>query len=137
MDRFLLDTHSWIWLIADSGHIGSATKVLLTSAQRDGRLFGSIISIWETANLEAKGRISLAGGIHQWLESSFADDGIQLLPLSSQIAVLSTRLPGTLHRDPADRILAATARIERLTLLTRDANLLAYGRQGHLRVRKM
>lgn len=134
---FLLDTHTWIWLIADSGQINSANRLLLTTAQKNKRLFGSVISIWETANLEARGRIQLATGINQWIEESLADDGIQLLPVSPEIAVVSNRLPGNLHRDPADRILAATARIHALTLLTRDARLLDYGRKGHLRVQKI
>ncbi len=137
MDGFLLDTHTWIWLIADSGQLTSGSKQIMTSAQENGSLFGSVISIWEAANLETKGRVRLGTGIHQWLEESFADDGIQLIPLLPEIAVASTRLPGTLHRDPADRILAATARIQGLTLLTRDVRLLDYGRKGHLRTRKI
>jgi PIN domain nuclease of toxin-antitoxin system len=134
---FLLDTHTWIWLIADAGQLNSSTSQLLLSAQKERRLYGSVISIWEAANLESKGRVQLSTGIERWLEESFADDGIQLLPLSPDIAVESTRLPGDLHRDPADRILAATARMEGLTLLTRDTRLLDYGRKGHLRTRKI
>lgn len=137
MDRLLLDTHVWIWLMADSGQIAPATKQVVTLAQKERVLFASVISVWEAANLEAKGRVQLGAGVHAWLEQSFADDGIQLLPLSPEIAVESTRLPGNLHRDPADRILAATARIEGLTLLTQDARLLEYGRKGHLRTRKV
>lgn len=137
MDRLLLDTHAWIWLLGDSGQIAPATKQVVTLAQKERVLFASVISVWEAANLEAKGRVQLGAGVHAWLQQSFADDGIQLLPLSPEIAVESTRLPGNLHRDPADRILVATARIEGLTLLTRDARLLEYGRKGHLRTRKV
>jgi PIN domain nuclease of toxin-antitoxin system len=137
MDGLLLDTHAWIWLMADSGQIAPATKQVVILAQKERVLFASVISVWEAANLEAKGRVQLGAGVHAWLEQSFADDGIQLLPLSPEIAVESTRLPGNLHRDPADRILAATARIEGLTLLTQDARLLEYGRKGHLRTRKV
>src|SRR5487761_1346339 len=110
---------------------------MLETVQAERKLFASAISVLEIAQLEMKGRVHLTSNIHAWLQESFADDGIQLVPLSPEIAVESTRLPGNLHRDPADRILVATARIERLTLLTRDVRLLDYGRKGHLRVRKV
>lgn len=137
MERLLLDTHTWIWLIADNGQIAPTTRQVVASAQKERILFASVISVWEAANLEAKGRVQLGAGVHAWLEQSLADDGIQLLPLTPEIAVASTRLPGNLHRDPADGILAATARIEGLTLLTRDVRLLDYGRKGHLRTRRV
>ena len=136
-DALLLDTHTWIWLLADSDQLASVARQKIALAQADKRVFGSIISVLETANLESKGRIHLPTGIHSWLEESFADDGIQLLPLSPEIAVASTRLPGTIHGDPADRILIATARIHNLTLLTRDKQLLTYGRKGHVHVQSV
>ena len=137
MDGILLDTHTWIWLIAEDNQISLPTKQIVATAQKKNVLFGSVISIWEAANLVAKGRVRLGAGIEEWMDQSFSDNGIQLLSLSPAIAVESTRLPGNLHRDPADRILAATARIEGLTLLTRDTRLLEYGRKGHLHTRKI
>lgn len=137
MNNFLLDTHVWIWLQqADPQLLLSAVQMMET-AQAEHRLFASAISVLEIAQLETKGRVHLTSDIQTWLNESFADDGIQLLPLTPAIAIESTRLPGKLHRDPADRILAATARIEGLTLLTRDARLLEYGRKGHMRVRRV
>ena len=137
MDNFLLDTHVWIWMQEADRQLPSLAIRLLEAAQQERRLFASAISVLEIAQLESKRRVQLTLNIHAWLEQSFADDGIQLLPLTPEIAVASTRLPGSLHRDPADRILAATARIEGLTLLTRDVRLLDYGRKGHLRTRRV
>ncbi len=137
MDNFLLDTHVWIWLQEADKQLPLPTVRMLESVQAERRLFASAISVLEIAQLEIKGRIQLTSNIHAWLEESFADNGIQLLTLSPKIAVESTRLPGNLHRDPADRILAATARIEGMTLLTRDTRLLDYGRKGHLRTRRV
>jgi len=137
MDNFLLDTHVWIWMQEADRQLPSLAIRLLEAAQQERRLFASAISVLEIAQLESKRRVQLTLNIHAWLEQSFADDGIQLLPLTPEIAVASTRLPGSLHRDPADRILAATARIEALTLLTRDVRLLDYGRKGHLRTRRV
>jgi PIN domain nuclease of toxin-antitoxin system len=59
------------------------------------------------------------------------------VPVSPWILIESVRLPGKLHRDPADRILAATARENGLTLLTRDDALLEYAAEGHLAARKL
>jgi PIN domain nuclease of toxin-antitoxin system len=137
MDNFLLDTHVWIWLQEADKQLPTLAIRMLEAVQRERKLFASAISVLEIAQLESKGRVQLTLNIHEWLEQSFADDGIQLVPLSPEIAVASTRLPGNLHRDPADRILAATARIEGLTLLTRDVRLLDYGHKGHLRTRKI
>lgn len=137
MDNFLLDTHVWIWLQEADKQLPLPTVRMLESVQAERRLFASAISVLEIAQLEIKGRIQLTSNIHAWLKESFADNGIQLLTLSPKIAVESTRLPGNLHRDPADRILAATARIEGMTLLTRDTRLLDYGRKGHLRTRRV
>jgi PIN domain nuclease of toxin-antitoxin system len=55
-----------------------------------------------------------------------------VVPLTPEIALESTRLPAPFHGDPADRIIAATARRFSARLLTKDRKLLAYGRQGHL-----
>jgi PIN domain nuclease of toxin-antitoxin system len=137
MEYFLLDTHVWIWMQEADKQLPVATVQVLEVAQAERKLFGSAISVLEIAQLEMKSRVQLSSDITAWLKESFADDGIQLLPLSPAIAVESTRLPGDFHRDPADRILAATARIEGLTLLTRDTRLLDYGRKGHLRTRKI
>jgi PIN domain nuclease of toxin-antitoxin system len=137
MDNFLLDTHVWIWLQEADKQLPLPTVRMLESVQAERRLFASAISVLEIAQLEINGRIQLTSNIHAWLKESFADNGIQLLTLSPKIAVESTRLPGNLHRDPADRILAATARIEGMTLLTRDTRLLDYGRKGHLRTRRV
>lgn len=137
MDNFLLDTHVWIWMQEADRQLPLLAIRMLEAAQRERRLFASVISVLEIAQLESKGRVQLTLNIHGWLEQSFADQGIQLLPVTPEIAVASTRLPGNLHRDPADRILSATARTEGLTLLTRDVRLLDYGQKGHLRTRKI
>ena len=91
------------------------------------------MSIWEVGLLDAKGRISLNLPCLDWVRTALARSGALTVGLSPEIAVESHRLPGRLHNDPVDRILAATARTEALTLLTRDRALLDYAAQGHLR----
>ncbi len=60
--------------------------------------------------------------------------GISVVPLAPEVAVASTRLPGELHRDPADRMIVATARVLGAVLITADQALLDYGSHGHVRV---
>lgn len=100
-------------------------------------LFVSTISIWEVGLLVERGRLTLERSLDSWLDLSFTGWAMQTVELSREIAVEASRLPGDIHRDPADRILAATARVEDLTLLTRDKQLLAYAKQGHLRARRI
>lgn len=90
-------------------------------------------SVWEIAMLESRGCIDMHMPIHAWMAGALALPGLALIGLDPNIAIESTRLPGALHADPADRVLAATARIHGLTLVTRDAALLEYAGWGHLR----
>lgn len=83
--------------------------------------------------LEAKGRVQLPMDCLAWVGEATRRSGIRILPLSPEIAVASTRLPGDLHGDPADRIIAATARHEGAILVTRDRALLGYAARGYLR----
>ncbi len=69
-----------------------------------------------------------------WIRKAITAPGLHLLPLTPEIALESSRLPGILHRDPADRMLAATARILGGILVTDDKQLLDYGDQGFVSV---
>jgi PIN domain nuclease of toxin-antitoxin system len=131
----LLDTHVWVWLMT-----GTEDKLSLTTleridqASRAGHLKVSAISVWEVAMLEARGRIKLNQDCLQWVRRALSQPGTELVPLSPEIAVSSTRLPADFHGDPADRILVATARERALTLVTQDAKILDYGARKYLRV---
>lgn len=86
----------------------------------------SAISCWEVAKLVEYGRLTLSCPIAEWFDQALAYPGIQLLPLTPRIAVESTQLPGTFHRDPADQIIVATARVYDCPLLTTDDKILHY-----------
>jgi hypothetical protein len=89
---------------------------------------------WEVAMLEAKGRISLSRPVEDWVRSALRAPGTRLLPLTPEIAIESTRLPGSAHGDPADRILIASARVSGGRLATRDRGILDYAGGGHVAV---
>ncbi len=131
----LLDTHVWIWVMEGRAHEVPA-RVLeeVERAQADGRVWVSAISISEIGMLEAKGRLTLSRGIRDWVRRALGVPGVRVAELSPEVALDSSSLPGTLHGDPADRILIATARHLGATLVTRDPNIISYGEQGLLAV---
>lgn len=106
----------------------------IREASARGELTVSAISVWEVALLSAKQRIRLSQEVDEWVRTSLAAPGTRLVELSPEILVESTRLPGSVHGDPADRMLIATARRTGAALVTRDAAILAYARDGHLAV---
>lgn len=134
VDLHLLDTHVWIWLVNGGPErlLGGATDAI-RRASAESALAVSAISIWEVAMLESKGRLQLQMDCLEWVAEATRRAGLLVLPLSPAIAVASTRLPGDLHGDPSDRIIAATARHEGAILVTRDRSLLGYAARGYLR----
>jgi PIN domain nuclease of toxin-antitoxin system len=111
----------------------SAIRVV-EEAAHFGLVGVSVISVWEVAMLEAKGRIRLSKDCLSWVNEALRAPGLGLIPLTPEIAVDSSRLPGVFHGDPADRILVATARRQGAILLTRDEKILSYGKAKHLSV---
>lgn len=129
----LLDTHVWIWLVEGlTNQLGHTALRRLQAASASGRLRVSIISVWEVAMLHSKGRVQCLPTVDEWIHRNLRAPGLQLIDLTPEIAVDSSRLPNLAHADPADRILVATARRLTGTLVTRDRALLRYARAGHL-----
>ncbi len=133
-DLLLLDTHCWIW--AQLGLIRQLSRAALQSikdGEREGNLRVSVISIWELAMLEKRGRVALPMNVRTWVDQALGKPGIAVAPLTPEIAIESVHLPGEMHGDPADRMLVATARVLGATLVTKDAQLLRYSQQRHVR----
>jgi PIN domain nuclease of toxin-antitoxin system len=131
----LLDTHCWVWSQFGHDHEFSALGLsTFKQAAADGMLLLSVISVWEVAILESKHRLHLNMECLDWVRQALETPGLSLVPLTPEIAVESTRLPGNIHADPADRILVATARNLGARLMTRDQALLDYGRKRHARI---
>ncbi len=131
----LLDTHVWWgYLQGDENHASPSARLAADSAATAGRLRVSSISVWELAMLEAKGRVRMTEDCLSWVRDALALPGVDLVPLSPDIAVASTRLPGDFHGDPADRILVATARALGATLVTKDRKILDYGKTDYVSV---
>lgn len=131
--KLLLDTHVLIWQLEDSSRISDAVYAEMQKSANEDQLLVSAITPWEIALLTAKGRLKLKREVDEWLEAALGLPGIHLEALSPSIAVASSRLPGQIHGDPADRILVATARHTDATLVTADRELLGYAAQGFVK----
>ena len=134
MSAALLDTHVLVWLVAGNGQLRPLARQRIESAAQQQQLWVSAITPWEIGMLAAKGRLVLDRGVMDWLAAALSLPAVRLAALEPAIAVASTRLPGELHGDPADRLVVATARALGATLITADAALLAYGGLGHVAV---
>ncbi len=131
----LLDTHVWLWFaLGDAERLSAPVRKKIVAATHGGTLAVSAISVWEIGMLEAKGRIVLGMPCEKWTTTALALPGLRLIGLEPEIAAASSRLPGEIHGDPADRILAATARARDAVLATADERLVEYGKAGFMRV---
>ncbi len=117
----VLDTHVLFWALDDSKSLSRKAASEIRRARRDGGIAISAISVWELAWLLERGRIQGYGSVEASLKLML--EGVTILPITAEIAALATQFPADFSRDPADRLIGATARAEGLTLVTRDANI--------------
>jgi PIN domain nuclease of toxin-antitoxin system len=127
----LLDTCATIWLANRSYLLDSALSELDAVQGEAGGVVVSPITAWEIGRLVALGRLVLTLDTATWFEAVLAA-GIKLADMTPDVLLASAFLPGPFLRDPADRILAATARAFGYRLMTRDGALLDYAAKGHL-----
>jgi PIN domain nuclease of toxin-antitoxin system len=121
----LLDTHIWIWWVHGDPRLTVGAQQAIRQHE-DAALGVSVISCWEVANLVERNRIALSVSMDEWIDRALQYPGVRLLDLTPAIAVESTQLPGDFHRDPADRILVATARLHNCPILTADEAIARY-----------
>ena len=130
--RLILDTHVFLWLMNGENELSSEAREIIEASIIDGSIAISAISLWEISMLHTRERIFLNQPCLAWIKRSLEAPGITLYPLTPEITVESTSLPGGFHGDPADRIIVATARVLGLPLLTRDQKILDYGKDDYL-----
>jgi PIN domain nuclease of toxin-antitoxin system len=116
--KLLLDTHIWLWFRGDTKRLGRRVSQALRAEQNE--LWLSPISTWEALTLHKKGRVHLHGDLTEWVARATA--GFQEAVLTHEIVTIARELP--LHKDPSDRMIAATALVLDLTLVTADQRLL-------------
>ncbi len=135
MSPLLIDTHVWWWWENGMpGELSAAVRRHIEAAERGSLIRISAMSAWEIGMLNSKRRIVALPDALTWIRRSLGTPGRALVPLTPEIAVLSSHLPDAPVGDPIDRILLATARVENMTLVTADRKLIDYGRKHYLKV---
>ena len=118
----------WVWTQEDPERLGPRTKRVLVGAENVTCVCP--ISTLEIARLVAAGDIELSMPLSDWVMQSMSGLSAQTVSLSHEVALEAYALPGAFHRDPADRLLVAAARLNGLTMISADERILAY---PHLR----
>ena len=118
---FLLDTHIWLWSLLEPDRLSTTLRDTLTARGTTLRL--ASISLWETLLLAERGRLVLEPDGSRWLRKAMSESPVSEIPLTMDVVLMSAaiNLP---HRDPADRLIAATAKTFDLTLITADQRLI-------------
>jgi PIN domain nuclease of toxin-antitoxin system len=128
----LLDTCALIWVAEDQAISEAAGLALNQAHAADQFVYVSPISAWEIGLLVASGRLTMIVKPQLWFERLLGVPNMRLADMSPDLLISSSFLPGEPPRDPADRLIAATAREYGYTLITRDQALLNYAEQGHI-----
>jgi PIN domain nuclease of toxin-antitoxin system len=122
---YLLDTCAILFVAENTSDL-SATTLRLIDAAPIGEVFVAAISVAEIACLKERGRITLKQHWRTWWDSMLQKTAWICLPITDQVMAEAYSLPQPVHRDPADLMIIATARLEKLTLVTTDRKILAY-----------
>ena len=122
----VIDTHTLIWWVSGDKSLSEAANKIINKTLIDSEIIISTISAWEISMLIEKGRLILGMDIESWLKEVAAIEGVRFMPVDNEIVIKSTKLPGEFHKDPADRIIVATARKLAVPLVTADEKLIDY-----------
>lgn len=122
----VLDTHVLIWWVDGAGKLSRTAASMIRRSQAENGIMISSITAWEIAMLVDRGRLTLTMDVSTWLSTVNHVPGIKFIPVDNPIAIGAVNLPGDFRKDPADRIIVATARRFGAPLVTRDRRIRAY-----------
>lgn len=119
----LLDTHVLVWMVADEDRLSRRAKSAIQRARVSDGLSIADVTIWELAFLIARGAIRTHNTIENTVRNFVTRSGVNVKPITAEIAVLATQFSGDYPKDPIDRLIGATARAEGIALVTRDERI--------------
>jgi PIN domain nuclease of toxin-antitoxin system len=121
----VLDTHAWLWLCLEPRRLSRPAADAIRRAANEGGLAIASISLWEVAMMLARRRVIPHGTPETWLGALVDRSGVTVKVITPAIAALAAHFPDAFPADPADRLIAATARTEGVALVSRDARIRA------------
>lgn len=122
----VLDTHTWIWWVSNPEMLSAPARKAIDNAVKSNNICISSISVWEATLLFFKKRLLLTISIDEWIALSEKLPFVSFIPIDNRIAFKSVTLPEPLHKDPADRIIIATAIVLGAELITKDDKIISY-----------
>jgi PIN domain nuclease of toxin-antitoxin system len=123
----LLDTHCLFWWVNDDqGKLSADASAAIAAERPGGEILISSITAWEVAMLVARGRLGLSMDTAAWLATVQEIEEVKFIPVDNEIAVQAVTLPAEFHKDPADRLIVATARKFGVPLVTADEKIRGY-----------
>lgn len=131
-NSLLLDTCAVVWAVNDDDMSSNAVAAIDAAGEAGRTVFISPITAWEIGLLIARGRLVVSSRAQQWFGKVSALPGVTMADMPPEVLIASSFLPGTPPRDPADRIIIATAREFGFQIVTRDRIILDYANEGHV-----
>lgn len=122
----LLDTHALVWWCNGDPRLSGRARRAIDDERKFDEVAASSFSCWEIAILVQNNRLDLSASVSDWLATVMQFRAIRFIAVNNEIAVASVQLPGNIHKDPADRIIVATARSLGVPIVTADRQLRAY-----------
>lgn len=122
----VLDTHALVWWVSGDPTLSKKAKSAIERELDGGDIIISAISAWEVAMLVEREKLVLSMDVSSWLDTIAAIDAVRFVPVDVEIATKSADLPGEFHKDPAHRMIVATARKFAVALVTKDEKIRAY-----------
>lgn len=124
---YLLDTHALVWWVSGAVKLPASWRSVLRTVRADAPVWIADITRWEIATLVRHGKLALALPLRDWLDAATAEPLVRTLEITPAVAAEEAALPPSFHKDPADRLIVASARILGATLITRDERIRTAG----------
>ena len=116
-----LDTHVLLWMASDTRRLSKKAREAIREARQKTGVAVAAITLWELAWLAENGRIQVTGSVESFVRETASRVVVE--PITPEIAAFAVQLPSSFPKDPADRLIAATAMVEGAPLVTADQGI--------------